>query len=228
MHDARKRVLMRTTDNIICLSNLWFKRDELQYTLQEKNCCKTNVETVQHSCVKFRFLIILVQGNTKEVTSSKTYECSLQSKERVGIWVKICKLSTLDYEKKTCKSKKQHKMQKNNESLWYSERGTQLKGYFLVEAQTNNNSVSQARRRFLTHHNPLITKCPYFQSRISLFRQLRRWCARLPKGVTQFYVGHTCIIRTTVLHTMNAKMRYSKACDVTTRHIWNWRRFSGM
>ena len=116
MHDARKRVLMRTTDNI-CLSNLWFKRDELQYTLQEKNCCKTNVETVQHSCVKFRFLIILAQGNTKEVTSSNTYECSLQSKERVGIWVKICKLSTLDYEKKTCKSKKQHKMQKNNKSL---------------------------------------------------------------------------------------------------------------
>ena len=130
MHDARKRVLMRTTDNIICLSNLWFKRDELQYTLQEKNCCKTNVETVQHSCVKFRFLIILVQGNTKEVTSSKTYECSLQSKERVGIWVKICKLSTLDYEKKTCKSKKQHKMQKNNESLWYSERGTQTQDIF--------------------------------------------------------------------------------------------------
>lgn len=117
MHDARKRVLMRTTDNIICLSNLWFKRNELQYTLQEKNCCKTNVETVQHSCVKFRFLIILAQGNTKEVTSSKTYEYSLQFKERVGIWVKICKLSTLDYEKKTCKSKKQHKMQKNNESL---------------------------------------------------------------------------------------------------------------
>ena len=129
MHDARKRVLMRTTDNIICLSNLWFKRNELQYTLQEKNCCKTNVETVQHSCVKFRFLIILVQGNTKEVTSSKTYEYSLQSKERVGIWVKICKLSTLDYEK----SKKQHKMQKKTESLWSSERGTQSKGYFWLK-----------------------------------------------------------------------------------------------
>lgn len=39
---------------------------------------------------------------------------------------------------------------------------------------------------------------------------------------------HTCIIRTTVLHTINAKMRYSNACDVTTRHIWNCRRFSGM
>ena len=27
---------------------------------------------------------------------------------------------------------------------------------------------------------------------------------------------------------MKAKMRYSNACDVTTRHIWNWRRLSGM
>ena len=41
-------------------------------------------------------------------------------------------------------------------------------------------------------------------------------------------VIHTCIISTTVLHTMKAKMRYSNACDVTTRHIWNWRRLSGM
>ena len=39
---------------------------------------------------------------------------------------------------------------------------------------------------------------------------------------------HTCIISTTVLHTIKAKMRYSNACDVTTRHIWNWRRLSGM
>lgn len=38
----------------------------------------------------------------------------------------------------------------------------------------------------------------------------------------------TCIIKTTVLHTINAKMRYSNACDVTTRHIWNWRRLLGM
>ena len=40
--------------------------------------------------------------------------------------------------------------------------------------------------------------------------------------------AHTCIINTTVLHTIKAKMRYSNACDVTTRHIWNWRRLSGM
>lgn len=163
MHDARKRVLMRTTDNIICLSNLWFKRYELQYTLQEKNCCKTNVETVQHSCVKFRFLIILVQGNTKEVTSSKTYECSLQSKERVGIWVKICKLSTLDYEKKTCKSKKQHKMQKNNESLWYSERGTQLKGYFWLKPKLIIIAYHRPGGDFLRTTIPLIQNAPIFK-----------------------------------------------------------------
>ena len=41
-------------------------------------------------------------------------------------------------------------------------------------------------------------------------------------------VIHTCIISTTVLHTIKAKMRYSNACDVTTRHIWNWRRLSGI
>ena len=163
MHDARKRVLMRTTDNIICLSNLWFKRDELQYTLQEKNCCKTNVETVQHSCVKFRFLIILVQGNTKEVTSSKTYECSLQSKERVGIWVKICKLSTLDYEKKTCKSKKQHKMQKNNKSLWYSERGTQSKGYFWLKPKLIITAYHRPGGDFLRTTIPLLQNAPIFK-----------------------------------------------------------------
>lgn len=89
-----------------------------------------------------------------------------------------------------------------------------VKRIFLVEAQTNNNSVSQARRRFLTHHNPLITKCPYFQSRISLFRQLRRWCARLPKGVTQFYESWT------YLHHQNNCVAHNEREDEVFKGLW--------
>lgn len=105
--------------------------------------------------------------------------------------------------------KKHAKAKINNESLWYSERGTQLKGYFWLKPKLIITAYHRPGGDFLRTTIPLLQNAPIFKvgslSSDSLGDDVR---------VTQFYESWT------YLHHQNNCVAHNEREDEVFKGLW--------